>query len=52
MDLASLDSQLTPSQRLWGIYGFVVLGLVIALQVAQTQAEEPLTWTNLTKDTA
>lgn len=52
MDLASFDSQLTPSQRLWGIYGFVALGLVVALQLSQTQAEAPHRWTKLTKDTA
>lgn len=52
MDVVALfDTSLTPFQRLMVTWLFVIVGLVIAVQVAQTQAEEPLQWATFTKDT-
>lgn len=46
-----LDAELTPHQRLLVTCLFVVVGLVIAVQVSQTQTEQPLRWARFTKET-
>ena len=44
------DRELTPSERLLPIWGFVIIGLIVALQASQTQAENRLQWTRLTAE--
>lgn len=52
MDVAALfDTHLTPFQRLIVTWLFIIVGLVIAVQVSQTEAERPLRWARFTKET-
>ena len=45
------NHELSDSQRLLFVYGFVFLGLVLGLQFSQILEPKPARWTRLTKDT-
>jgi hypothetical protein len=48
---AVLQYKLTPVQRLYFVWAFVLNGLLISVQLSQTQAPVPLAWTRLTERT-
>ncbi|KAI9151625.1 hypothetical protein HJFPF1_08832 [Paramyrothecium foliicola] len=45
------NTRLTLFQRVVVLYAFIFLGFLVAVQVSQTQAEHPLSWTRLNKTT-
>jgi hypothetical protein len=51
MDIFSIaDPQQLLLVRISLIWAFVLVGLVLALQVSQTQTDTPLKWTRLTDE--
>ena len=45
-----LDFEPSPDQRILLVGAFVFVGLVLSVQVSQTQTDTPLQWTRLTSE--